>query len=75
MKIFFGPLKNLSAGFFHIIGVKWGRLPATGEKRKDVKLEFWASKERAESFRAAGILAGIKRCFMSGDGDQQKGSR
>jgi len=22
-----------------------------------------------------GILAGIKQCFMSGDGDQQKGSR
>ncbi len=46
MIIFWGVVKNLSGGFFCIIGVKWGRLPAIGEKRKDVKMERWGSEER-----------------------------
>jgi len=33
--------------FFRIIGVKRGRIPATGEKRKDVNVGFWVSKESA----------------------------
>lgn len=47
---FFGLAKKISAGFFYIIGVKWGRLSATGEKRKDVKLGCWGSEERVRRF-------------------------
>jgi len=47
---FFGLAKKISAEFFYIIGVKWGRLPATGEKRKDVKLGCWGSEERVRRF-------------------------
>ena len=47
---FFGLAKKISAELFYIIGVKWGRLPATGEKRKDVKLGRWGSGERVRRF-------------------------
>jgi hypothetical protein len=50
VKFFFGLAKKISAEFFYIIGVKWGRLPATGEKRKDVKLGRWGSGERVRRF-------------------------